>query len=101
MCIRDRYINNAVKAKKLSVISRRLEEFAAQPSLTPDHLNIESAKVAAEAKKLLKSSERLYAQISAIDIDEYFGEEAMWERLESLAQLIREKLRMLGRRDAK
>ena len=95
------YINNAVKAKKLSVISRRLEEFAAQPSLTPDHLNIESAKVAAEAKKLLKSSERLYAQISAIDIDEYFGEEAMWERLESLAQLIREKLRMLGRRDAK
>jgi ParB family chromosome partitioning protein len=95
------YINNAVKAKKTSTISKRLEEFAAQPSLTPDHLNIESAKVAAEAKKVLKSVESLYAQINAIDVDEYYGEEVMWARLESLAQLIREKLRALGRREAK
>lgn len=93
------YINNAVKAKKIPAISKRLEEFAARPSLTPDHLNIESARVTAEAKKILKSVEGLYSQISAIDIDEYYGEEVMWARLESLAQLIREKLRALGRRD--
>ena len=55
------YINNAVKAKKTAAISKRLQEFAAQPSLTPDHLNIESAKVAAEAKKVLKSVDSLYA----------------------------------------
>ena len=67
--------------------------------MTPDHLNIESARVVAEAKKVLKSVESLYAQINAIDVDEYYGEEAMWNRLESLAQLIREKLRALGRRD--
>jgi ParB family transcriptional regulator, chromosome partitioning protein len=95
------YINNAVKAKKTAAISKRLQEFAAQPSLTPDHLNIESAKVAAEAKKVLKSVESLYAQINEIDVDEYYGEEAMWSRLESLAQLIREKLRSLGRREGK
>src|SRR5438876_11219817 len=95
------YINNAVNAKRTSVSSKRLQEFAAQPSLTPDHLNIESAKVVAEAKRLLKSVESLYAQINAIDVDEYYGEEAMWARLESLAQLIREKLRALGRREAK
>ena len=95
------YINNAVKAKRTSVISKRLQEFAAQPSLTPDHLNIESAKVVAEAKRVLKSVESLYAQINAIDVDEYYGEEAMWARLESLAQLIREKLRALGQREAK
>jgi len=95
------YINNAVKAKKTSAISKRLQEFAEQPSLTPDHLNIESAKVAAEAKKVLKSVASLYSQINAIDVDEYYGEEAMWDRLESLAQLIREKLRALGRREAK
>lgn len=94
------YINNAVKSKKISAISKRLAEFAAHPSLTPDHLNIESAKVAAEAKKLLRSAENLYAQINAIDVDEYYGEEAMWTRLESLAHLIREKLRALGRREA-
>jgi len=95
------YINNAVKVKKTAAISKRLQEFAAQPLLTPDHLNIESAKVAAEAKKVLKSADTLYAQISEIDIDEYYGEEAMWSRLESLAHLIREKLRALGRRDVK
>ncbi len=92
------HINNAVKAKKTAAISKRLQAFAAQPSLTPDYLSIESAEVAAEAKKVLKSVERLYGQISDIDVDEYYGEEAMWSRLESLAQLIREKLRALGRR---
>ena len=45
--------------------------------------------------------ESLYAQVNAIDVDEYYGEEAMWNRLESLAQLIREKLRALGRREGK
>ena len=90
------YINNAVKAKKIAVISKRLQEFAAQPSLTPDHLNIESAKVAAEARKLLRSVDGLYAQINEIDVDEYFGEKAMWDRLESLAQLIRQKLEPWG-----
>ena len=93
------YINNAVKAKKTAAISKRLQEFAEQPSVTPDHLNIESAKVVAEAKKMLKAVENLYAQINSLDVDEYFGEEAMWSRLESLAQLIRNKLRELGRRE--
>lgn len=93
------YINNAGKAGKTPLVSKRLQEFAAQPSLTPDHLNIQSAKVVAEAKRILQSVDRLYAQIHAIDIDEYYGEEAMWSRLESLAQLIREKLRALGRRE--
>jgi ParB family chromosome partitioning protein len=92
------YINNAVKAKKVSAVSRRLREFAEQAALTPDHLNIESAKIAAEAKKVLRSVDNLYAQVNEIDVDEYYGEEAMWDRLESLAQLIREKLKALGRR---
>jgi ParB family transcriptional regulator, chromosome partitioning protein len=92
------HINNAVKAGKISAISKKLQEFADQPSYTPDHLNIESAKVAADAQKLLKSVDTLYSQISAIDVDQYYGEEVMWDRLESLAQLIREKLRTMGRR---
>jgi ParB/RepB/Spo0J family partition protein len=92
------YINNAVKAKKVSVVSRRLREFAEQPALTPDHLNIESAKIAAEAKKVLRFVDNLYAQVNDIDVEEYYGEEEMWDRLESLAQLIRAKLKALGRR---
>jgi ParB/RepB/Spo0J family partition protein len=93
------HINNAVKVRKTAAISKRLQEFAANPRLTPDHLNIESAKVAAEAKKVLKSVDSLYSQINSMDVDEYYGEEAMWSRLDSLAKLIREKLRALGRRD--
>lgn len=95
------HISNAVKVRKTAIISKQLQEFAEQPSLTPDHLNIESAKVAAEAKKVLKYAENLYAQINDIDVDEYYGEEAMWSRLESLAHLIHEKLRALGRRESK
>lgn len=95
------HINNAVKVRKTAAISKLLHEFAAQPSLTPDHLNIGSAKVAAEAKKVLKSVNNLYAQINDINVNEYYGEKDMWDRLESLAQLIREKLRTLGRREDK
>ncbi len=94
------HINNAFKARKIAAMSKRLQEFAQQPSLTPDHLNIESAKVAADAKSLVKAVDKLYAHINEIDVDEYYGEEKMWARLESLAQLIREKLRALGRREA-
>ncbi len=94
------YINNAVKANKTATISKRLREFADQVTLNPDHLNIESAKVAAEAKKILRSSDVLYTQINDIDIDDFYGQEDMWERLEALANLIREKLKALGRRDA-
>lgn len=95
------YVNNAVKAKKTPLISKRLQEFADQPVLGPDHLSIESAAVTANAKKLLQSVDKIYSQVNDIDIDEYYGEEALWNRLESLAQLIREKLRALGRREAK
>ncbi|MCW5682710.1 MAG: ParB/RepB/Spo0J family partition protein [Xanthobacteraceae bacterium] len=93
------HINNAVKVKKISAISKRLQEFAESPSLTPDHLNIESAKVAAEAKKVVRSVDILYSQINSIDVDEYYGEEVMWSHLDALAKLIREKLRALGRRE--
>lgn len=93
------HINNAVKAKRLPTISKRLQEFAEQPTLTPDHLNIESAKVTAEARQLVKAVDKLYAQINSIDVNDFYGEESMWDRLELLSKLIREKLRALGRRE--
>jgi ParB family transcriptional regulator, chromosome partitioning protein len=93
------HINNAVKVNRRAVISEKLQQFAAEASLTPDHLNIESAKIAAEATKLLRVVDTVYAQIHAIDVDQFYGQEALWARLEALAQMIREKLRALGRRD--
>lgn len=93
------HINNAVKAHRTGAISKRLREFADNPALTPDHLNIESAKIAAEAKKMLKVATSLYDQIAQIEVNDYYGEEELWSRLNALAHLIREKLRALGRRD--
>jgi hypothetical protein len=92
------YITNAVRAGKMGIISDRLREFAETPELGPSHLNIESAKIASEAKKLVNSIEKLFKQIESIDVEDYYGEEDMWSVLENLAKLIRAKLRSLGRR---
>lgn len=93
------YINNAVKVKKVKAVSERLQEFADKPELTPDHLNIESAKIAAEAKKVMTAADKLYIQINSIKPDDFYGQEEMWQKLDALSKLIRAKLRELGRRD--
>lgn len=92
------YINNAAKAGKTQTISKRLREFAATPKLTPEHLDIESAAIASEARTMVTIIDKLYVQINDIDIDNFYGEEIMWSRLENLVKLIRSKLRTLGRR---
>ena len=93
------YINNAVKANRQRTISRRLQEFADDPELQPEHLNIGSAAVGASARKIGKAADQLVDQLDELDVEEYFGQEEMWEKLEKLARLIRQKLRTLGRRD--
>lgn len=92
------HINNAIKINQVKSISKRLREFAAKPELTPEHLKIESATVAADAKRVARTVEKLFAEVDAIDIDDYYGEDVMWSGLERLADLIRKKLRALGRR---
>jgi ParB/RepB/Spo0J family partition protein len=92
------HVNNAVKAHKSAAISKRLQEFAADPRLTPDYLSIESALAASQARKLGKTVDKLYAQIRDIDLDEFYGQDELWAKLEGLADLIRKRLRKLGRR---
>ena len=92
------HINNAVKAKRMALLSKRLYEFAKNPEFKPDHLNIESAEITANAKKILRSVNSLYDQINGIDINSYYGEEDLWAKLESLSRLVQSKLKDLGRR---
>lgn len=92
------HINNAVKDNKSKQISKKLREFAEDPQKKPDHLEIESAIYAAEAKRISLAVTRLNDEIAAIDVDEYYGEDEMWTSLERLAKSIRAKLRQLGRR---
>jgi ParB family chromosome partitioning protein len=92
------HIVNAVKARKWSQISKRLKEFAENPEYTTEHLNVQSAQVHALARRLVQSAEKLYSEVSELDVDELYGEELLWDRLKSLMILIEKKLRLLGRR---
>ena len=92
------YINNAQEAGKSSVIAKRLKEFIENDSLELDHLAIKSADVSASAKKLLSNISKIEEAIQDLDVQEYYGEEALWTSLERLQKLIRSKLRAAGRR---
>lgn len=93
------HINNAVKAKRIVALSKRMQEFADDPECGPDHLNIESAKINANARKIIKSVNSLYEQIDDINLEEYYGEDELWSQLDMLSKLIRRKLKDLGRRE--
>lgn len=90
------HINNAVKAKRVASVSRKLREFTQNPALPVDHLSIESAQTSASARKMLKSASLLHESIDAIEVDQYIGEDAMWNKLLDLSELIRTKLREAG-----
>jgi ParB family transcriptional regulator, chromosome partitioning protein len=92
------HINNAVKANRIGVLSKRLKEFTDDPSLGPDHLNIGSAATSASARKILKSAEALYKSVDAIVPADYYGEADLWDQLERLVGLIQKKLRQVDRR---
>jgi ParB/RepB/Spo0J family partition protein len=93
------HISNAARARKISQISKRLREFTERRELTSDHLDIESAQVAATARKIQESASKLHQQIAAIEIEQFYGEESMWNTLAALAGNIRSKMRKLGRRE--
>lgn len=92
------HINNAAKAKKLASISRRLREFAETPALTVSHLEIQSAQSAAAARTLTRAAEHLTTQLAELDVEELYGEDDLWNKLEALFKVIRSVLRKAGRR---
>ncbi len=92
------HITNARKANKKRQISRRLREFAEDPEHSIDHLEISSASAAAEAAAICRSVEKLKTDLESLDVETCYGEDALWEALESLLTLIKKKLAELGRR---
>lgn len=91
-------LNNARTTKIIGLMGRRLKEFSERVDLPVQHLVVDTIKTAATAKKLAKASMDLYASIEEVDTDEYYGETELWRELERLSELIRQKLRKLGRR---
>lgn len=92
------HINNAKKANKIKQITKKLKEFTLNTELSPDHLVIKDADVSAGARSVLKNVTKLLDQVEKIDVDDYYGEEELWDQLQNLLVVIRGKLRKLGRR---
>ena len=92
------HISNAAKSEKLSLLSKRLREFAEDPKLKVDHLEIEGLSVAAQVRKMRKDIGKLSQVVSEIEVEQFYGEDEFWDELESLAAEIRKKLKEAGRR---
>jgi len=92
------HITNARKANRKRQISKRLEEFTANPDLPIEHLEISSASAVAQAATVRRSVERLTGELDSLVVESCLGEETLWEALESLLDVIRKKLKEAGRR---
>jgi ParB/RepB/Spo0J family partition protein len=95
------HISNASKAGKLKQISKRLQEFTEQPDLRVDHLEIQGVGVTTQVRAIKKDVGKLRQTIKDIDVDQFFGEDELWEDLEKLVATIQAKLKELGRRSLK
>lgn len=92
------HINNARKAGRVAQISKRLHEFTKDDFLTPEHLDVESASAAANARKLRQSVVKLEATLEDLDVETSYGEQELWDSLEQLMNTIRKKLIAVDRR---
>jgi len=92
------HISNARKASKNNEIVKRFQEFAEDPTLTVEHLEIKSVNVSASTRKLLRDIDRLYKAIIKLNVDDYYGEEKLWKSLEKLLLVIQAKLASANRR---
>lgn len=92
------HLNNARKAGRIREVSKLFRDFTKRDELTAQHLQIEAADVSANARRTLNAVTALYDSLDRLEVEAFFGEEALWTKLEDLAELIRQKLKEVGRR---
>lgn len=92
------HINNAVKANREQTISKKLKEFAEQPSAKVDVLEVHSAKSHALARTINKDMRKLMEQLDDIEVAEIYGEKEMWDTMEELMRQLRSLLLKADRR---
>jgi ParB/RepB/Spo0J family partition protein len=92
------YINLAVDAGKTREITRRLKEFAEDETLPLEHLALREATVTSTVRDITKTATKLDELLREVKSTEIYGEEALWSRLEALAELIKRKLAEVERR---
>ncbi|OQW29912.1 MAG: hypothetical protein A4E19_11200 [Nitrospira sp. SG-bin1] len=92
------HISNARKAGKTNTITRRLKEFTEDDSLSLSHLEIKSAEIHETVKRIMKNIDQLQSVLKQMEVEEFYGQEELWARLEELSILIRDRIAKAGRR---
>jgi ParB family chromosome partitioning protein len=87
------HINNARKSGKLRELSNRLKTFAKDEAAPISHLQIASASVAAAARKLVTDLEKITNAIRHLDVEQFYGEEKLWQALADLVKVAEKKLK--------
>jgi len=92
------HINNARRTGKLRELSNRLKTFAEDKPTPVSHLQIASASVAAAARKLVSDLDKISNAIRHLDVDQYYGEEKLWETLTTFVKVAQKKLKEADQR---
>lgn len=92
------HITNARKANQLKRFGVRLKRFVNELTIPISHLEIASASAHAEARAVTKKIAALAGLIQGLEIDELYGEEALWKALDSLLSVIQSTLRKADKR---
>ena len=92
------HINNAVKADRVEVISRKLKKFSDDPNAKIDTLEVQAAESHALARSVTKDVNKLILHLDDIDVDLTYGEKEMWDSMEKLMNRLKALLLKADRR---
>src|SRR5262249_9730483 len=92
------HISNSLKVNKTAILSKRLREFADDPELRVEHLEIEGASVGVLVRTMRRDIGKLRRTVSEIDVEQFYGEDEFWDELEQFSAVIQKKLKEVGRR---
>lgn len=90
------HVNNAVKAKREKLITKRLKEFSERDDLGLSHLLLPEAASTAEARAVAKLATSLSSKLETLETERVYGEAALWKELQGLLVLIRKTLIAAG-----
>jgi ParB family transcriptional regulator, chromosome partitioning protein len=92
------HIANARRVGAVDEFSRRLSKFAAVRETPLDYLEIEEASIHAGAKAIVKKITALEALIGELDVEQFYGEEALWDSVTRLIWVLESKLKAADKR---
>lgn len=92
------HITNARRSSHLARFSPRLKKFAEEIDVPISYLEIESASIRAEAKGITRKITILETVIKNLDVEQFYGEEELWQSMQRLLLLLQSRLKLANKR---